>query len=63
MIYYDQIKENELSRKCNIHRNMRNAHKMLASVPEGKRQFERPRQRWEDNIKMDLRIGSNGKPL
>jgi hypothetical protein len=23
--------------------------------PEGKRQLERPRRRWEDNIKMDLR--------
>ena len=22
--------------------------------PEGKRQLERPRRRWEDNIKMDL---------
>ena len=22
--------------------------------PEGKRQFGRPRSRWEDNIKMDL---------
>jgi hypothetical protein len=23
--------------------------------PEGKRPLERPRRRWEDNIKMDLR--------
>ena len=28
--------------------------------PEGKRPLGRPRRRWEDNIKMDLReVGSN----
>ena len=26
----------------------------LVGKPEGKRQFGRPRRRWEDNIKMDL---------
>ena len=25
--------------------------------PEGKRPLERPRRRWEDNIKMDLQEG------
>jgi hypothetical protein len=30
--------------------------------PEGKRPLGRPRHRWEDNIKMDLReVGSGGK--
>jgi hypothetical protein len=30
-------------------------------TPEGKRTVERPRRRWEDNIKMDLReIGWGG---
>ena len=29
--------------------------------PEGKRPLERPRRRWEDNIKMDLReVGGGG---
>jgi len=29
--------------------------------PEGKRQLERPRRRWEDNIKMDLQeVGCGG---
>ena len=29
--------------------------------PEGKRQLERPRRRWEDNIKMDLKeVGCGG---
>jgi hypothetical protein len=31
------------------------AYKILAGKPEGKRALGRPRHRWEDNIKMDLR--------
>ena len=27
---------------------------VLVGKPEGKRPLERPRRRWEDNIKMDL---------
>jgi hypothetical protein len=34
---------------------MRNAHKILVRQPEGKRPYGRPRHRWEDNIKMNLR--------
>ena len=33
----------------------RNAYRVLAGRPEGKRPLGRPRRRWEDNIKMDLR--------
>ncbi|KAJ4445879.1 hypothetical protein ANN_12564 [Periplaneta americana] len=33
----------------------RNAHRVLVGRPEGKRPLGRPRRRWEDNIKMDLR--------
>ena len=29
-------------------------HRVLVGKPEGKRPLERPRCRWEDNIKMDL---------
>jgi len=29
-------------------------HKILVGKPEGKRPLDRPRRRWEDNIKMDL---------
>jgi hypothetical protein len=33
----------------------------LVGRPEGRRQLERPRRRWEDNIKLDLReIGIDG---
>jgi hypothetical protein len=39
----------------------RNAYRILVGNPEGKRPQGRPRRRWVDNIKMDLRaIGWNG---
>ena len=33
----------------------RNAYRVLVGKPEGKRLLGRPRRRWEDNTKMDLR--------
>ncbi|KAJ4430424.1 hypothetical protein ANN_22640 [Periplaneta americana] len=33
----------------------RNAYRVLVGRPEGKRPLGRPRRRWEDNIKMDVR--------
>jgi hypothetical protein len=33
----------------------RGAYRALVEKPEGKRPLGRPRRRWEDNIKMDLR--------
>jgi hypothetical protein len=33
----------------------RGVYRVLVGSPEGKRPLERPRSRWEDNIKMDLR--------
>jgi hypothetical protein len=39
----------------------RGVYRVLFGRPEGKRQLGRPRHRWEDNIKMDLReIGIAG---
>ena len=38
----------------------RSAFKILTSKPTGKRPLGRPRRRWEDNIRMDLKeIGIN----
>jgi hypothetical protein len=34
---------------------MRNACRLLVVNPEGKRPVGRPRHRWKDNIRMDLR--------
>jgi hypothetical protein len=33
----------------------RNAYRILVGRPEGNRPLGRPRHRWEDNIKLDLR--------
>jgi hypothetical protein len=39
----------------------RNAYRILVGKPEGKRLLGRPRRRWVDNIKMDLReVGWDG---
>jgi hypothetical protein len=39
----------------------RNAYRILVGKPEGKRSLGRPRRRWVDYIKMDLReIGWDG---
>jgi hypothetical protein len=40
---------------------IQNAYRILVGKPEGKRPLGRPRRRWVDNIKMDLReIGWDG---
>jgi hypothetical protein len=33
----------------------RNVYRVLMGKPEGKRPLERPRHRWEDGIRMDLK--------
>ena len=39
----------------------RDVHRVLVGKPEGNRPLGRPRHRWEDNIKMDLReVGGGG---
>jgi hypothetical protein len=39
----------------------RGVNRILVGRPEGKRQLGRPRRRWEDNIKIDIReIGIDG---
>jgi hypothetical protein len=41
--------------RCGILKR-RNAYRILVGKPEGKRLLGRPRRRWVDNIKMDLRV-------
>jgi hypothetical protein len=39
----------------------RGVHSVLVGKPEGKRQFGKPKRRWEDNIKMNLQeVGGGG---
>jgi hypothetical protein len=44
-----------MGRACSTNGEKRNAHRILVGNPEGKRPLGRPRRRWVDNIKMDLR--------
>jgi len=39
----------------------RGVHRVLVGKPKGKRPLGRPRRRWEDNIKMDLREAVGGE--
>ena len=39
----------------------RGVHRVLVGKPEGKSPLGRPRRRWEDNIKMDLREVGGGR--
>jgi hypothetical protein len=41
-----------MSEACSMRGDMRNMYKILAGR---KRLHERPRRRWEDNVKMDFR--------
>ncbi|KAJ4443541.1 hypothetical protein ANN_05214 [Periplaneta americana] len=45
----------EMGRTCSTYGESRNAYRVLVGRPEGKRPLGKPRRRWEDNIKMDLR--------
>jgi hypothetical protein len=44
-----------MGRACSTNGEKRSAYKILVGKPEGKRTLERPRRRWDDNIRMDLR--------
>jgi hypothetical protein len=44
-----------MGRACSTNGAKRNAYRILVGKPEGKRPLGRPRRRWVDNIKMDLR--------
>jgi hypothetical protein len=44
-----------MGRVCSTNRAKRNAYRILLEKPEGKRPVGRPRHRWVDNIKLDLR--------
>jgi hypothetical protein len=45
----------EMGKVCSTNGENRNAHRILVGKPEGKRPPGRPRYRWENNVKMDLR--------
>jgi hypothetical protein len=44
-----------MSGTCSTHGEIRNAFKILGGKPEEKRPLRRPRHKWGNNIKVDLR--------
>jgi hypothetical protein len=44
-----------MGRACSMNDDKRNAYRILLGKPEGKRSLGRPRRKWVDNFKMDLR--------
>ena len=53
-----------MGRTCSTYGERRGAYRALVGKPEGGRPLGRPRRRWEDNIKMDLReVGWGGHGL
>jgi hypothetical protein len=51
----DEVKKTEMGRTCGTYGERRGANRALVGKPEGRRPLGRPRRRWEDNIKIDLR--------
>jgi hypothetical protein len=49
------MKNNEMGGACSTYRERRDAYRILVGRPERRRPLGRPRRRWEDNIKMDIR--------
>ncbi|KAJ4448562.1 hypothetical protein ANN_10580 [Periplaneta americana] len=51
-----------MGRACSTYGRIRNAYRVLVGRPEGKIPLGRPRRRWEEDIKMDLReVGYDGR--
>jgi hypothetical protein len=51
----EQVKVDEMGSACNTKGEKRKAYRILVGKPEGKRPLGRPRRKWVDNIKVDLR--------
>jgi hypothetical protein len=51
----DQVKKDDMDGARSTNGEKRNSYRILVGKPEGKRSLGRPRCRWMENIKMDLR--------
>jgi hypothetical protein len=49
------VKDDEMGRTCSTNGEKRNVYRILVRKPEKKGPLGRPRRRWVDKIKMDLR--------
>jgi len=50
----DQFEKNEMGGACSMYWERKGIYSILVGKPEGKRPLERPRRRWNDNLKVDL---------
>ena len=48
------IQLKEMGRACSTYGERRRPYRVLVGKPEERRPLERPRRKWEDNIKMDF---------
>jgi hypothetical protein len=57
-----EVREGEMDSACSTHAGEEEyIYRVFVGNPEGKRPVGRPRRRWEDNIKLDVReIGRDG---
>ena len=57
----DQAKKTEIGRTCSTYKDSRGAYRVLVWKHERSRPRGKPRRRWEDNIKINLRkVGMGG---
>jgi hypothetical protein len=49
------MKEDEMDRVCSTNGAKKGAYRILVGRPEGMKPLGKPRRRWVDNIKIDLR--------
>ena len=49
------MEKNEMGGACRVYGGKERCIQGLVGKPEGKRPLGRPRRRWEDNIKIDLK--------
>jgi hypothetical protein len=56
----EQIKNDQINEQVALNGEKRNAYKVLGRKSEEKRPLKRPRHRWEDNIKMDVKNMTGG---
>jgi hypothetical protein len=54
------IREDEIGGACSTHGGKRNAYRISVGKSEGKRPLGRPKYRWGNNIKLDLREMGRG---
>ena len=53
--YLYKIEKNEMGGACSTNGERRGLYRVFVGKPEGKRPLGRPRRRWENNIKSDIK--------